>query len=258
MPDPPFFTRYGFARRADPEAPLVLEPYDEICRGGVLRATVVASAIDLVGGFATRALAGVDATFTADLSLRIPRPGRPARLTARSETLRAGRRLVTTGVRLETDDGATYAEGVTTFTRIARDPSEVADPAALATPDTIPSHPLTRPLTETVGIECDAAGSGCVRVPLRATLRNPEGVMQGALVALLVEEAALDLAGADGRGATITSLDLRYLAAATDGPIEGTASWIGPPDASMMRVTLRDLGRDARRTATAFVRVAPL
>ena len=79
MTAPPFFTRYGLTRTPDPDAPLVVEPYDEICRAGVLRATVVASAVDLVGGFVTRALAGVDATFTADLSLRIPAPGRPAR-----------------------------------------------------------------------------------------------------------------------------------------------------------------------------------
>ncbi len=258
MSSPPFFTRYGFTRTADPAAPLVVSPYTEICRGGVVRATIVASAIDLVGGFATRALAGVDATFTSDLSLRIPEPGRPTRLTARSETLRAGRRLVTTGVRLETDDGVVFAEGITTFTRIPRDPSEVADPEALATPATIPSHPLDRPLDDVVGIEHDASRPGRVRVALRDDLRNPEGIMQGALVALLIEEAALDLAAAELRASAITSLDLRYLAAASVGPIEAEARWIGAPDAATIRVDLRDAGRDDRRSAVAFARVAPL
>ena len=258
MSAPPFFTRYGFTRLADPATPLVVEPYPEICRGGVLRATIVASAIDLVGGFTTRALAGVDATFTADLSLRIPTPGCPARLVAHAETLRAGRRLVTTGVRLEDDTGATFAEGVTTFTRIARDPSEVADPAALATPDTIPRHPLEAPLEQVVGIERQPDAPGRVRVPLRDALRNPEGIMQGALVALLIEEAALDLAHPAIGDAAITSLDLRYLAAATDGPIVGQATRVGSAEASMIRVELRDAGRDDRLTATAFVRVAAL
>ena len=96
---PPFFTRYGFTRTGDPEAPLELAPYPAVCAHGALRATVLASAIDLVGGFTTREVAGSDATFTSDLSLRVVRPGVPARLLAHAEPLRVGRRLVTTGVR---------------------------------------------------------------------------------------------------------------------------------------------------------------
>ena len=74
----PLFTRYGLTRTGDAAAPLVVEPYAAVCVDGALRATVVASAIDLVGGFVTRALAGSEATFTTDLSLRIPATGGPA------------------------------------------------------------------------------------------------------------------------------------------------------------------------------------
>ncbi len=257
MSTPPFFTRYGFRRTGDPACPLEIEPYDAICSAGHLRATVVASAIDLVGGLETRALAGVDATFTSDLSLRIPEPGRPARLLARVEPLRAGRRLVTTGVRLEEpESGRLYAEGVTTFTRIPRPTGDVVDPAALATPERIPSHPLDAPLHEVVGIERDASRPGRVRLPLRDALRNPEGVLQGALVALIVEEAALHAArAARSDDVAVSELDLRYLAAASKGPIEGLADWIGDPDQGMLRVELRDLGHAERRTTVAFVRV---
>ncbi len=262
---PPFYTRYGFSRSDDRERPLVVEPYAEICRDGVLLATVIASAVDLVGGFFTREIAGADATFTSDLSLRIPRPGRPDRLVARGELLRSGRRLTTTGVTLVVADAGgpsahsergDYAYGQTTFTRIPRRGSETPDPASLATPRVLAHHPLTEPLEQAVGIELVDARAGRVQLPFRPALLNPEGVLQGALVALVVEVAAQALATTAGLSRpAVCELDLRYLAAAARGPVESRARWLGPASARMIAIELRDLGRDARRTTTAFVRV---
>ncbi len=256
-PAPPFYTRYGFERTQEAERPLKLTPYPQLCHAGVLRATVIASAIDLVGGFFTRELAGTDATFTSDLSLRIPKPGMPASLTALGEQLRTGRRLISTAVRLDDDhDGSTYAYGETTFTRIPRQGDAGADLAALSTPLEIPSNPLDRDLAEEVGVEIENAHNGKVRLPLRPELLNPEGVMQGALVALLVEVAALTRASIETQEPqAVCELDLRYLAAASVGPVTGAAEWIGPPDACMLRVRLFDQGRDNRLTASALVRV---
>ena len=104
MSEAPFFTRYGFGDLDPAALTLTVTPYPEICVAGTLRATVVVSAIDLLGAASTREIAGVDATFTSDLSLRIAlAPGRPARIEASAERLRDGRRLVTTGVTLEAD-----------------------------------------------------------------------------------------------------------------------------------------------------------
>ena len=256
---PPFFTRYG-SSRPDPSAKsLAIEPYPEICTAGALRATIVASAIDLVGGMYTREIAGVDATFTSDLSLRIPRPGVPDRIVARGERLRAGRRLITTGVTLE-HAGTPWAYGETTFSRIPRAKENAPDLEALSTPLQIPSHPLDRALTDEVGVEVIAPETGQIQVQLRDALLNPEGVMQGALVALAVECAALARADHDGAsegmGArVVTELDLRYLAAASAGPLTGRADWIGEPSTGMLRVELRDTGQDDRLTTTALVRV---
>lgn len=253
---PPFFTRYGFSRTSERPNELTIDPYPEICVAGALRATVIASAIDLVGGFHTREIAGTDASFTSDLSLRIPRPGLPARLTTRGERLRAGRRLVSTSVTLECE-GASYAFGTTTFSRMSRPPEETPDLAALSTPTTIARHPLERPLEEEVGIEIMQATEGFVRLPLRKALLNPEGVMQGALVALVVECAALALANSSAaRAQVVTELDLRYLAAASVGPVESRTAWIGTPAERMLRVELCDTGRQKRLTTTALVRVA--
>ncbi len=253
---PPFYTRYGFSRTSGTGADLAIAPYPELAVEGTLRATVVASAIDLVGGFHTREIAGTDATFTSDLSLRIPNPGMPEKIEARGELLRAGRRLITTSVTLETD-GVPYAYGTTTFSRIARRGDEAPDIASLSTPVVIERHPLDRPLIEEVGIEVIEPASGLVRVPLRSALLNPEGVMQGALVALVVECAALALADAGLPGAqVVTELDLRYLASASIGPVESHAVWVGRPADRMIRVELRDSGRENRLTTLALLRVA--
>ncbi|MCA9503264.1 MAG: hypothetical protein H6748_19770 [Spirochaetaceae bacterium] len=262
-PEPPLFTRYGFTRTGLPDAPLRIEPYPAIATHGALRATVVASAIDLVGGLFTRAIAGVDATFTSDLSLRIPSPGRPPRLLAHGEILRAGRRLVTTGVRIEREDAGSglYAWGETTFSRVPRvlRPGEaMPDVETLSTPATIERHPLAQPLDAAVGVEVVEATPGLVRLALRPALRNPEGVMQGALYALLAECAGLARAGADlGVPHVVTALDLRYLAAATVGPVEARADWIGTNASRMLHVEIRDRGRDDRLTTTAWLQLVP-
>jgi acyl-coenzyme A thioesterase PaaI-like protein len=253
---PPFYTRYGFSRTGQADAPLQIDAYPEICTGGALRATVVASAIDIVGGLFTREIARADATFTSDLSLRIPAPSTPNMLIARGERLRTGKRLVTTGVSLEAGE-TVYAYGQTTFSRIPRRPEDVSDLAALSTPLEIERHPLDRPLDEVVGVEVLDPGAGRVQLSLRNDLLNPEGVMQGALVALVVECAALALAGeASSDPPCITELDLRYLAAASNGPIESRGFWIGGPESRMARIELRDRGRDSRLTTTALVRVS--
>lgn len=260
---PPFFTRYGFSRTGNPESPLVIEPYPEICAGPALRATIIASAIDLVGGLLTREIAGVDALMTSDLSLRIPEPGVPTRLRVHAERIRTGRKLVTTGVRIESEDRL-FAYGETTFVRIPRAKENAPPLEALQTPAVIEKNPLTAPLAEEVGIRLEASVPGRVRLELRPALLNPEGIMQGALVALVIESAALSLAdgslsGTDAAAAAtlhaVSSLDLRYLSSTSVGPVVGEARWIGPAEAQMIRVELRDQGRDNRLTASALLAV---
>ena len=55
---PPFFTRYGFGDLDPAALTLTVTPYPEICVAGTLRATVVVSAIDLLGAASTREIAG--------------------------------------------------------------------------------------------------------------------------------------------------------------------------------------------------------
>lgn len=261
-PSPPFHTRYGFSRPRNRDISLVIEPYPEICDRGVLRPAILASAIDLVASLFVREIAGLDATFTGDLSLRAPRRDIPERIEVRGRILRAGKRLITTAVELSSADSP-FAYGESTFTRIERRGERPPDAGALRVPDVIERHPLTRPLAEEVGIEILEPAIGRIRLPLRAALRNPEGILQGALVALMVETAALALADAEAETrsaaaprAIVSELDLRYLAAARIGPVEGEAHWIGSPGHRMIRIELRDAGQQGRLTTSALARVA--
>ena len=119
--------------------------------------------------------------------------------------------------------------------------------------EVIARHPLERPLAEEVGVEVLDGSDGRVQVALRPALRNPEGIMQGALVALLAEVAAETLAEhSHGAPQTVTALDVRYLSGAREGPIEAHARWVGDAAEGMQRVTLRDRGNGDRITASVL------
>jgi len=259
----PFYTRYGLARTGERDTPLTLVPYPPICRHGVLRAAIVAAAIDLVGSFFTREVAGTGIISTTDLSLRMPRSDTPALLRTRGRVLRRGRTGVTTGVELlaggEGDDACElWAYGETTFVRQSRAADTNVSPADLALPRVFESHPLARPLEDEVGVMVLAADLGEVELVLRPQVLNLVGTLQGALVALLVERAGECLAESRlGTPQRIAELDLRYLATAKVGPVRSRAAFIGDPGVGMLRVELRDTGREDRLTATALLRVAP-
>ena len=78
-----------------------------------------------------------------------------------------------------------------------------------------------------------------VELVLRPQVLNTEGTLQGALVALLVERAAECLAESRlGMPQRIAELDLRYLRAATVGPVRSWAAFVGAPEVGMLRVEL--------------------
>jgi acyl-coenzyme A thioesterase PaaI-like protein len=252
---PPFYTRYGLSRSGDAGMSLVIEPYPEIVRGGVVLPTVLASAVDIVGSLFTRKIAGTDLTFTTDLSVRSPARFVPERILARGELLRAGRTMITTGVTLEAR-GEFFAYGETTFMRVARsgDPRTLAE---LGLPAVIPHHPLRRPLRDEVGVEVVDPSEGRVAVVLRPELLNLEGSMQGALVAHLAQTSAEVLAEHHhAKTQVVTDLDIRYLSTAKVGPIEASASWVGTPADGTLRIRLFDRGKEGQVTAAVLARTA--
>src|SRR5690606_14814611 len=87
---------------------------------------------------------------------------------------------------------------------------------------------------------------GEVSVEVTPELRNPAGALQGAMVALLAECAAEDLATHhSGRPRVVTELDVRFLFQAREGRVRARAEPIGDPAAGVVDVTLvhEDTGR---------------
>jgi acyl-coenzyme A thioesterase PaaI-like protein len=254
---PPFYTRYGIARTGDAARPLVIEPYAHVCHAGVLRATVIAAAVDIVGSLFAREIAGSDSLFTTDLSVRAPARSAPERVELCGRLLHAGRSVIASEALLEAD-GVPFAFGQTTFRRMPRPDARPGDVERLALPEHFERVSLERPLVAEVGPAIVDASRGRVELPLRDALRNPEGGMQGALVALLVEVAALARADHEASAVhVVTELDLRYLASGRVGPIVSSAAWVAGRVSEVLRVELVDRGRDDRLTTTALVRVAP-
>ena len=124
-----------------------------------------------------REIAGLDATFTSDLSLRAPDRATPSSIDVRGEVLRAGKRLVTTAVFLEAE-GREFAYGEATFTRIPRDAKNAPHLDTLRVPDVIESHPLEVPLLDAVGARIVSPSDPAIQLDLADRHRNPEGVLQ--------------------------------------------------------------------------------
>jgi acyl-coenzyme A thioesterase PaaI-like protein len=113
---------------------------------------------------------------------------------------------------------------------------------------------LDRIRDETMRLEQPFADrAGCVRQGPGVALlvRSDDGLnsantINGGLIALVVEEAALST----DRGATLASLAMRYLRPARVGPLVATASTEG----AVASVEVRDSGSDDRLTTLATTR----
>ena len=248
------FGRLGVERSADPDAPVHIYPYPQVCHRGVVRPSVLVLAVDMMAGFYAADGAGTDWVFTTDLSLRAPSHVIPERIETSGSLLRAGRSTVTSDVRMEVD-GALFAYGQASFARVARRHGDPEQPDIHATPPELARPQLERSLFEEVGVEITDPAAGRAELVLRDDLRNPAGVMQGAIVSFLAETAAEALADHTlGGPQVVTEIDVRYLAMGRVGPMRAESEWIGPPAAGAIRVTLRDSGNRDRQTAAVLVR----
>ena len=96
----------------------------------------------------------------------------------------------------------------------------------------------------------DGSGDG-VELDLDAHVRNPWGILHGGVTTSLIG-AAVDIAM--GRPTPITSEVLRFLAPGRVGPVSAHAVAIGDrPNATVLRVEVRDHGADDRLIAFAVV-----
>ncbi len=246
-----------------------LEPYPELCANGVVRIAVWALMADMMGGWQAERSAGNDWVFTTDLSVRAPVLRVPGRVVGTSAELRAGRTNVATEVHMHDETGTLFAYSQVGFVRMPRRPGDQPKPnMAESARHWGDQEQLTSLLAEAAGARTIEPKTGHVAVDLDDTLRNPAGAMQGAMVALVGELAAEELASHHfGRRHVITDLDVRYLAMGRVGPIVSRAWFIGSVSAGSprelgsvptgsIRVELRDEGNGDRLIAAMLARSA--
>ena len=253
--------RFGIAAHVDDAGlRLVLTPQPEVLAHGVVRASVLAYAVDAVAGISIDESPDVW-TLTTDLSLRMRPVPAPDALEATSTVVRRGRRSVTSTFAVSDGNGAAVAWGAIGFATVPRraaDPPKPHVTPAVAAQMFTGRATLSEPLREAAGIEVLDAAAGVVQVSVTPELRNPAGTLQGAMVALVAEVAAEEMAaaGADAP-VVVTDLDLRYLAQAPEGPVRTRARRLGTAPDDPMQIELIDTSAD-RLTTLVYARARVL
>jgi acyl-coenzyme A thioesterase PaaI-like protein len=242
----------------DGEFRLQLRPHGPVLRHGAVRASVLALMIDVAAGVVLDD--DPDAwMLTSDMSVRMRPLRAPDWICTRTTILRRGLRSSTAMVDVVTGEGDPVATGAIGFAKVARREGDLPKPPM--PPEHITtlfdgSSVLTRPLREEAGIVVLDPLSGAVEMEVTPELRNPAGTLQGAMVALLAEAAAEELASAHfDIPAVVVDLDLRYLRQTDAGPVRTRSRLLGDGPDAPIQVELVDRSND-RLTTLVYARAA--
>lgn len=179
---------------------------------------------------------------TLDLDVRVLRRPPTGEVALRSEVLKSGRTASLTETRFLDASGETFAISFGTFVASPR-PQDDLDVDVVRGPRW-GRRPLQIPLPERLGVR--VVQPGVAEVDRRDDLLNPADTLQGGVVALLAEVAALSVAP----GGAVRDLDVRYLRATRVGPARATAEVVGSEGPfRTVRVEVRDAGDGDRLTA---------
>ena len=227
-------------------------PHMHVPGTSCLRTSILAAFTDLLAGLLAGREIGPRVPVTLDLAIDLFRPpidvgqvqgvGRP---------LKVGRTVFVAGVDF-TADGRPLATATAAFMPVPDESLRLPDSALL----------LDRTQDETMRLEQPFADrAGCFRREpgVAVLVRSDDGLnssntINGGLIALVVEEAALSAAP----DATRASLAMRYLRPARVGPLVATAAapgGSGQVGGPVARVDVRDSGSDDRLTVTATTRL---
>ncbi len=252
-------------------------PFVASADGGV-RAGVLATLVDVVGGAVAARVLRPDWLATADLSLQLVGTATGAYVEARGSVLRRGRTtLVVEALVVALDEGG---DEVVVDGRPA-DPVAWASMTFAVLPAKNPGSPIQMaaelpmrwafeggnlgvPVLEALPVTVVDAAAGRLSVPVRPYLHNSFGAVQGGVIALLAEASATEALGAarggDGSTMVVTDLQIAYLALGKIGPIVTEARVLAPgPDGRASAVVeLRDAGAGDRLTTVVNVAAAPV
>jgi uncharacterized protein (TIGR00369 family) len=251
-------------------------PFVTTADGGV-RAGVLATLVDVVGGAIAARVLHPDWLATADLTVQRIGPVTGPQVEARGSVLRRGRTtLVIEALVVAVDeDGRTVEErgrpadpvawaSMTFAVLPARDPApKVTMPAGLPSRWAFTGSGLRAPIHDVVGIEVVDAAAGRVSVEVLPYVHNSFGALQGGVIGMLVEAAGAEALGSarggDGSDVVVTDLQIAYLALGRVGPVETSARVLEPgADGRCSAVVeVRDRGAEDRLMTVANVVAVP-
>jgi uncharacterized protein (TIGR00369 family) len=212
----------------------------------VLRTSVLLTWADVVAGMLSALTITPRIAVTLDLDVHVIRqPVGTGEVTAEASMLKAGRTVVVAETRFTDGDGALFATSHGTFVA-SPDPAHVL-PDGFALGRDRSRRRLGEPLADRVGLRRLAPGR--IEMPRHDEGLNPIGAIQGGLVALAAEEAAVSVLP----GTVLTHLEVRYLRPFLAGP----ALAVAEVDEGVARVRLTDEGAGAKLGAVATGRLDP-
>jgi acyl-coenzyme A thioesterase PaaI-like protein len=242
---PHILSELGFSVRRDGEEMIGEAPVTpHLCVPGTehLRTSVLAVWIDFLAGFLAVITMNprVPVTIELDVHLFRPAPGNGL-VRGVAKTLKQGRTTFVADVEFSTGDGEPLAIGAASF-MVAPDPSLRIESFDVERREVVPS--ISIPLAERA--RCERMEPGRARLLRSEDGLNSANTINGGLVALVSEEAALSLAP----GSTLSSMSLRYLQPIRTGPAIATAR----ATAGLGQVEVRDAGNDNRLSVTVTTR----
>lgn len=209
-----------------------------------LRTSILAAWADMVAGYLAIDLFTPSVPVTLDLDVHLHRPPdalHEVRMVGRTQ--KAGRSVSVLSIEVAADGrpiGFAHATFMAAPNPSLRMPTIVRDEGLLR------PHPprLSVPFAARAG--CERATPGRATIPLRPDGLNASGTLNGGLLALAVEEAALS----GGDGTPLSSLSMRYAQPVRTGPAVAEADVRG----GLGSVVVRDSGRDDRLAVIATTR----
>lgn len=208
-----------------------------------LRASVLAVWTDVLCGLLAASEMGGRVPVTLELDIHLYRPAPSAGpVQARGTTVKNGRTVFAASADFSDGDGDVFAFGSASF-MAAPDPA-VRLPEGFRVDMPRSGRTLSVPLADRA--RCERVSPGVAVLARSEDGLNSSNTVNGGLIALTVEEAALSLSP----GRTLCVLDVRYLQPVRVGPAVATAR----TRAGLSRVEVRDRGTHDRLAAVATTR----
>jgi len=179
-----------------------------------VRLGALATLIDVTGaGLALHAVAP-DWIATADLQAHIVRPVTEGSVTIECHPLRVGAGRVVVDANLTDDTGALCGTGRMAFARL---PGSATSASIDSRVTMTGGNPIVEPLLDHCGME--PVGPGQIRYEKIPYIQNSFGTVNGGVLALSAEAAAVSAAG----GGHASDIHVHYLEQIGDGPVAVTA-----------------------------------